>query len=84
MSKNLKYPDDVPEVLDWMNDTEKTVAVLGRVAGVGNFGQESIFKMFNDTCSWGVPWSTTVETMYPVLQTQIDTINVKLAKDKEY
>ena len=40
--------------------------------------------MFNDTCSWGVPWSTTVETMYPVLQTQIDTINVKLAKDKEY
>lgn len=84
MSKNLKYPDDVQEVLDWMNDTENTVPVLGRVAGVGNFGQESIFKMFNDTCSWGVPWSTTVETMYPVLQTQIDTINVKLAKDKEY
>lgn len=81
---NLKYPDEVQEVLDFVNNSQNTVRVLGRAAGVGNFGQESIFKMFNDTCEWGVPWATTVESMYPVLQTQIDNINVKLATANEY
>ncbi len=82
--KNLKYPEEVQDVLDWLNEKENTTRILGRAAGVGNFGQDSIFKMFNDTCEWDVPWATTVESMYPVLQTQIDTINVKLAKANEY
>ena len=78
------YPADVEEVTEWCESGKNQTAVLGRVAGVGNFGQTEIFTMFNSTVDWGTPWSTNVETTYPILQAQIDSINKKLATENEY
>ena len=80
----FKYPADVKEVTKWCESGENQVPVLGRVAGVGNFGQDEIFKMFNNTLEWGTPWSTNVETTYPILQAQVDSVNAKLITENEY
>lgn len=81
--KNYAYPDEVAEDLAFINNTKNFKLNIVRTQGVGNFGQTSIFEMFNDSV-WGVPWATTVEKMYPVLQTQIDTVNVKLATENDF
>lgn len=78
------YPEDVEEVTEWCESGKNQIPVLGRVSGVGNFGQEEIFTMFNNTLDWGTPWSTNVETTFPILQAQIDAINAKLITENEY
>ena len=72
------FTDEVYALMDEMN-SNKFVIQPNQMEGMGNWGNSDMFTMFNDLAQWDVPWSTVVETYYPVLQAQIEATNQKRA-----
>ena len=71
------FTDEVYALMDEMNSDKFTI-LPSQMEGVGNWGNDEMFSMFNQLAQWDQPWSTVVETYYPVLQAQIDAMNAKL------
>jgi len=46
-----------------------------RMLGVGNWGNDQMWIMWNEIGQFGDPWSTCIQKYSPLLQSEIDNAN---------
>lgn len=81
MTNNLVgYTDEMLELNKELYDNNKFVPVPSRMEGIGNWDTSGMFNMIDEISAWGTPWTTCLETYYPVFQAEIDRANEMLAK----
>ncbi len=73
----IDWPDEIQEVIDEMNDTEKFKMLLPVYSSVGTWGNDNngYWSMATQITEWETPWQTLVEEHYPLLQDSINQAN---------
>ena len=73
----IDWPDEIQEVIDEMNDTEKFKMLLPVYSSVGTWGDDTygFWDLSAQITEWEVPWQTIVEQRYPLLQDSINQVN---------
>ena len=74
-----KWPEEIEELKDMMDDPENFHFVISRALGMGNWGSsdsgDGIFDMLSCITQFELPWQTVLEKHYPLLQDSIDIMN---------
>ena len=68
------FNEETYALFDEMN-SDKFTKVYYKQPGVGNWGNDAMWNLWSDVGLWNVPWASTVEKFYPVLQEEIDQAN---------
>ena len=69
------YTAEQEALLDEMRNSDKFVFLRAPSLGVGNWGYDAMWVLWSDVGLFEVPWSSTVEKFYPILQEEIDITN---------
>lgn len=74
LKTNSGFTDAMFTLQDEMNSSKFTLT--GCISqGVGNWGNDEQWNLWSDVGLYKVPWSSTVQKFYPVLQGEIDKAN---------
>ncbi len=68
------FTPDIYNLQDEM-DSSKFTFVVPRMLGVGNWGNDQMWIMWNEIGQFGDPWSTCIQKYSPLLQSEIDNAN---------
>lgn len=78
VTDQIGLSDEMLKLNEELKDSSKFVPVITRMEGVGNWSSKGMWALLDDVAA-GTPWTTCLETYYPVFQAEIETAN-SLAK----